>query len=340
MAFRSSIRHDLTHIARGLLMGAADVVPGVSGGTVALVAGIYDRLVGALSRFDTQLLSHVRRREWRQAAQHMDLRFLIALGAGIASGILLCGGLVNTLLTQPSTRSATLAAFFGMIAASSVVVIRMIAPRTRGQCLGAAALVIIGTVVAYLVTSLPQSHVELRLWYVFLSAMIAICAMILPGISGAYVLLILGVYEPITGILKRLPKGEVDLNDLAAVAVFIAGCAIGLLSFSKLLKWLLARHEQPTMAVLAGFMIGAIHRVWPFQLDRTPDVSDLKHKIYEPYLPNSLTAEVLTSIVAALIAFALVLLLERVFHTAQQPLLEKEPTGEPPPARPHDGADV
>jgi putative membrane protein len=316
------MQQDVTHLLRGMLMGAADVVPGVSGGTVALVVGIYDRLVAALSHFDLQLLAHVRKRQWRAAAGHIDLRFLIALGLGIVGGAMLCAGLVNSLLTSESTRSATLAAFFGMIVASCVVVIRMISAKSAEQWLVAAMLGIGGIVVAYILTSLPPAHAELTPWYVFFSGAIAICAMILPGISGAYILLILGVYEAITGIIERLPKGEAGLEEFGTVCIFAAGCAVGLLLFSKVLRWLLARHEMPTMAVLAGFMIGALHRIWPFQRDLTPELPEWKEKKFESYLPDTFSREVMIALVVGVIAFALVLLLDRVFHVHEREPLE------------------
>jgi len=309
---------DLLIVVRGMLMGAADVVPGVSGGTVALVVGIYDRLVGALSRFDTELLRLLRDRQWMRAAAHIDLRFLVALGIGILSGIVLCGGIVNHLLTTEATRTATLAAFFGMIAASCVVVIRLIHAKSDVEDAIAVGLGIAGIVVAYLLTSLPPSNAEPALWYVFFCGMVAICAMILPGISGAYILLILGVYVAVTDIIKRLPKLDVTVNDAAVVAVFVCGCAIGLLSFSKVLKWLLAQYEPQTMAVLAGFMIGALHKIWPFQKDLTPDEDDWKEKLFELTLPTALTGEVIVALVVAIIAFAAVLVLDRMFKVERK----------------------
>lgn len=318
------MQQDLTFVVRGMLMGAADVVPGVSGGTVALVVGIYDRLVAALSHFDMQLLGHLRKGQWRDGAAHIDLRFLIALGVGIVSGILLCGGLVNTLLTSDATRSATLAAFFGMIVASSVVVIRMVHAKTTPEVVQAGVLIAGGIAVAYLLTSLPPTVAELTPWYVFFAGAIAICAMILPGISGAYILLILGVYVPVTDIIKRLPKGEAGLSDALTVCIFAAGCAIGLLSFSKVLRWLLARHESPTMAVLAGFMIGALHKIWPFQRDLTPEIHELKHKEYENMMPGAVDSSVIIALIVAVVAFAVVMILEQVFRVHEQHPLEEE----------------
>ena len=310
--------HYLLIAVRGVLMGAADVVPGVSGGTVALVVGIYDRLVAALSHFDLTLLRHLRDRQFKQAAAHIDLPFLAALGIGILSGIVVCGGLVNHLLTSESTRSATLAAFFGMILASCAMVIRLIPAKSVNDRLVAVFLGAVGIAVAYVLTSLPTSEVELTYWYLFLSGAIAICAMILPGISGAYILLILGVYVAVTDIIKRLPKADIDGSDLAVVVVFASGCLVGLLSFSKVLKWLLSNYESHTLAVLVGFMLGALHRIWPFQHDLTPDVHELKHKEYELYMPSSVNATVVTAIVVAGVAFAAVLLIDYTLGVRKQ----------------------
>ena len=166
-------------------MGGADVIPGVSGGTVALILGIYARLITAISQFDHRLLNHLRRGQWFQAARHVDLRFLSTIGGGIALGVVSLGELMNGLLSSAETRPVTLSAFFGMILASSFLVARMISIASRGHLHTAITIGIAGFVVAFVVTGLGAMHVEITLAYVFLCGLIAICAMILPGISGA-----------------------------------------------------------------------------------------------------------------------------------------------------------
>ena len=292
-------------------MGGADIIPGVSGGTMALILGIYDRLVGALSRFDTTLIGMVRRRRWAEAAEHIDLRFLMTLGLGIGLGILTLGRVMNDLLMPGPTRAPTLAVFFGMILASAVVVFRMVAPRDGRHAVLSVGLGIAGAAFAYWMTWLKTGgDADPSLGYVFFCGMIGICAMILPGISGAYLLLILGLYTHITEIIEKLLHGQITGDDVLTVAVFAAGCAIGLLSFSKVLRWLLEHYHTETLSVLCGFMVGALRKVWPFQTDLTPKVEKLKHKEFDLFIPESINGEVVTCIVVGLIALAAVFVLE------------------------------
>ena len=140
---------------------------------------------------------------------------------------------------------------------------------------------------AFWITGLNQTSPDVTLSYVFLCGIIGICAMILPGLSGAYLLLVLGIYSHLTSILHRLAHGEISRDDIVTVVIFGSGCAIGLVSFSKVLKWLLANHRRPTMAVLSGFMVGALRKVWPFQRDLTPNATSLEEKIYEQVMPTA-----------------------------------------------------
>lgn len=313
---------DASIAARGLLMGGADIIPGVSGGTMALILGIYDRLVTAISHVDTTLLGHVRRRDWSSAARHVDLRFLIALGVGIITGIALLGTVMNYLLLHE--RQFTFAAFFGLIAASSVLVARMVNRWSPLEGL----LLLAGGAFAYWLVRLPAlNNPPQALWYVFLCGVIGICAMILPGISGAFILLILGKYEDITEIIKETLKLHITAENVATVAVFATGCAIGLIGFSKFLRWLLARHEPQTMAVLCGFMIGSLYKLWPFQTDLTPTVEKFKHKAFEHIAPGDLTIDgtFWLTLAIGIAAAGVVLLLDRMTHVSEQvPLSDTE----------------
>lgn len=256
----ATLRGELSQICRGILMGGADVIPGVSGGTVALILGIYTRLVTSISRLDSQFVEHLIRGHLRTAWRYANLRWLGALVTGIAIGAALLGSWMHELLDEH--RQFTLAAFFGLIAASSLLVGRMIHPfRIRAGLLIAG-----GGVLAFWFVQLPGlREPPTGLPYVFLCGLIAICAMILPGISGSFVLLILGKYHDITGILRDAVHFEASLSDLITALVFATGCLVGLLSFSRFLRWLLARHQAATMAVLCGFMLGSLVRIWPFQ---------------------------------------------------------------------------
>jgi putative membrane protein len=290
-------------------MGSADIIPGVSGGTIALILGIYARLVSAISRFDAQFVRLLVQRQWRTAAAHVDLRFLVALGVGILSGIVCLASLVLYLLTDQ--RSYTLAVFFGLILASSLIVARMVRPRTSGQIVACLALAIVAALFAFWLVGLNQFGSYDSLGYYFLCGAVAICAMILPGISGAYILWLLGAYETVAGIIHNLAHFDVTTREVLTLAVFASGCAVGLVSFSKLLRWLLDRAHMATMAVLGGFMIGSLRLMWPFQVDLTPEVEKLKLKQFEPFMPGEWNAEVTKCLVLALVAMAAVLLLER-----------------------------
>lgn len=269
-------RNEVLHVLRGLLMGGADVIPGVSGGTVALILGIYERLVTAISHVDSTFLQLVLKRDFREAGRRIDLKLVIPLGLGIGLGIAILGSVMHTLLED--YRQFTMAAFFGMIGASCYIVARLIGKWSASTFL----LIALGAGFAlWVVTRKALETPPDGLWYVFVCGVIGICAMILPGISGAFLLLILGKYHEITGIIKDVIKLRITMDAIATVVVFALGCLVGILSFSRLLRWLLAFHWQTTMAVLCGFMLGSLYKIWPFQVDTTPLVEEFKYKRFE-----------------------------------------------------------
>lgn len=300
----NSLAADVRNAIRGVCMGCADVVPGVSGGTVALILGIYERLVTAISHIDTTAFNHVRRRQWNELAAHIDLRFLVALGGGLVSGVVVMTLIIGVLLNNATTRALTFAVFFGAIFASAILVARLIKTATVMQTVRCVLLGIIGAIVAYWVSTLqsslgttPPSHI-----FVFFSGCIAICAMILPGISGAMILLVLGVYEHLTEIPRNFLAGKDIVDGVVTIAVFGAGCVISLVLFSKLLRWLLSRHHATTMALLCGFMFGALRKLWPFQTDLNPEIEKFKEKAFAVYLPEQLDSQVFAVCFAALLA--------------------------------------
>jgi putative membrane protein len=296
---------DLVQVARGFLMGGADIIPGVSGGTVALILGVYERLVSAISRFDSQLVVLLLRRDWKAAADHVDLRFLVALGGGIGLGIASLATLMHYLLDHQL--QYTFSFFTGLILASSVLVAKMV----RQWGLGNVLLLLAGAIGAYEVVGLPmmQSPPQSEL-YTFFCGMVGICAMILPGISGAFILLIMGKYKEITGLIKDFLHFQFSLEAVTTLVVFAAGMAVGLIAFSKFLKWLLARHEPQTMAVLCGFMVGSLRKLWPFKEDQTPEQAEFKLKEFVNVWPASFGGVFWTCIGLMVAAAALVLLLD------------------------------
>jgi putative membrane protein len=285
-------------------MGGADIIPGVSGGTVALILGIYVRLVTAISRFDLTLVGYLKKRQWSQAAQHVDLRFLAALATGILTGIVGLATLMNYLLEHQL--ALTLATFFGLILASSYLVARSVKQWTLLSLLLAVA----GICFAYWLVGQPfleeSKHTD---FYLFFCGTVAICAMILPGISGAFILLIMGEYEYVTGIIRSMVHGDVQVALVMTLIVFAAGCTVGLLAFSKLLRWLLTRYHAQTLAVLCGFMIGSLRRIWPFKRP-IGEAIDVKHSQFENVLPNTVDGQVVLAIALGLLAMAFVMFLD------------------------------
>ena len=302
-----SLQSDLKTAGCGFLMGAADIVPGVSGGTMALILGIYPRLVAAISKVDSTLLASVMSRRWKDAANHLDLRFLIALGLGIVTGIGSLASLMKHLLIHH--RSLTYASFAGLIFASTLLVGRHI-HRWSAQHIGAALL---GTVFALRLVTLdamqtpPDTH-----WYLFMCGMIGITAMILPGISGAFILVLLQRYFYIVEKLKDLLHGNISPEILIPILVFCFGCLVGILLFSRVLRWLLTHHEQTSMSILCGFMLGAMYCLWPFQQDTTPDELDIKRKVFTHVMPQSIDGAVGLTVLVFVGSASTVLGLDRV----------------------------
>ncbi len=237
--------------AKGLAMGLADLVPGVSGGTIAFISGIYDELVATIACLDGRLLGAFREGGVRGVWQAGNLGFLAVLLAGIGTSVFAFAGLLHWLLAN---RPAELwAFFFGLVAASVPLVGRRIADRRAGIWTLAAA----GAVLAFVITSLPPLVRSDAPLFLAAAAAVAACAMILPGISGSFILLILGAYAPVIAALDSL-----DFVRLAAVGL---GVVASLLAFSRILRRLLARHRTPTLAVLTGFLLGSLNALWPWK---------------------------------------------------------------------------
>ncbi|MCC7334288.1 MAG: DUF368 domain-containing protein [Pirellulaceae bacterium] len=298
---------DLINWARGLCMGAADIVPGVSGGTMALILGHYQRLVTAISHVDSTLLGLVRRGDFPEAARYLDLRFLLGLLVGIATGIVGLASLMNYLLENQ--QGYTYAVFFGLILGSSYLVARRL-KQWNATCI---ALLIVGTLAAWQICRLTPTQAELTPLSAFLAATVAICAMILPGISGAFVLLLMGLYHPITGLIKDLPRLEFTMQGLLIIGSFGCGCLVGLLAFSHVLKWLLAHRHDPTMAFLVGLMFGSLYKIWPFQR-ATEATAQLpfKEQVYEHLWPTASSVSLPLVAVLAIAALIATLALERI----------------------------
>lgn len=236
---------------KGVAMGLGDSVPGISGGTIAVITKIYDQLVFSIRAVDIAAATLLIRGQFRLLWQHINGTFLLILAAGILSGLLVSA---NTVLFLLENYFAPLMAFFiGMVLASSWL-LRNEFSFSAWQNIAA---LFTGLALAVSIGFITPRSAELSLWYVFLSGAIAISAMILPGLSGAFILLLLGVYESILNALLGF--------DLPMILAFTSGCALGLMAFSRVLSWLLLNHHQLSYAFITGMLLGSVTALWPWQ---------------------------------------------------------------------------
>ena len=243
---------------KGACMGAADVIPGVSGGTIAFIMGIYDDFVGSLAAINGEAVKLLFKGQFKAFWKHINGSFLLSLVIGIGISVISLAGLMQMLLSDFPIQ--TWAFFFGLIVASSIFIIRGIS----GWRLREGLLLVLGIILGVVICTLSPTQTPDGLWFIFLSGAIAICAMILPGISGSFILLILGKYQYIMGVISDLVSGVDFGRNLLILGVFAIGAIVGILGFSKFLHWLLARWNKETLIVLAGFIIGSLVKVWPW----------------------------------------------------------------------------
>ncbi len=236
---------------KGVSMGGADVIPGVSGGTIAFITGIYQELLESIKSFDKTALSLLFRFDLNGLWRHVNGSFLLVLLAGIGTSIITLAKLIHYLINNEPIPLWSF--FFGLIVISSLQVAREI----KQWKIAVVVAGIAGIAVAYFVTSATPATTPDGYLFIFFSGMIAICAMILPGISGSFILLIMGKYEYIIGAVK-------DLN-VVVLVVFGAGCITGILGFSHIVSWFLRKYHDITVAVLAGFMVGSLNKIWPWK---------------------------------------------------------------------------
>ena len=253
-----TIKNYLTVGIKGVCMGAADVIPGVSGGTIAFITGIYDQLVGSIASINAEAFRLLLQGRFKDFWRHINGGFLLSLIAGIGLSVITLAGLMQMLLTTYPIQ--TWAFFFGLIVASSIFILRGIS----GWHLREYLMVILGVLLGATVCTLSPTQTPDGLWFIFLSGAIAICAMILPGISGSFILLILGKYQYIMGCISDLVSGTDVARNLMVLGVFAVGALVGIIGFSKLLHWLLARWNKEVLIIMAGFIIGSLVKIWPW----------------------------------------------------------------------------
>jgi len=232
-------------------MGGADVIPGVSGGTIAFITGIYEELLFSIRSVDLEAFTLLRQFRFTDFWQRINGTFLLVLFAGILTSLLSLAKLMQWLLANHPIQVWSF--FFGLILISSPLILREI-KKWHG---GIIFTFVSGIVIAYVITVLSPAQTPDDLWFIFLAGAIAICAMILPGISGAFILLLLSKYEYMIQAITKI--------NIPVILVFALGCIVGLLSFSRLLSWTLKHYRNPALALLGGFMLGSLNKVWPWK---------------------------------------------------------------------------
>ena len=267
-------------------MGAADVIPGVSGGTIAFITGIYDQLIGSINSINAEAVKLFFTGKFKEFWKHINGTFLLSLFCGILFSVVALAGLMQYLLESHPIQ--TWAFFFGLIVASSLFILRGI----EGWNLKAVIFLILGIGLGVTVCTLSPTTTPDALWFIFLSGAIAICAMILPGISGSFILLILGKYKFIMEAITGLTTGQAVGENLVILGVFAVGAVCGIIAFSRILNWLLSRYHKQTLLVLAGFIIGSLVKVWPWNnmeaimLAQFPQASEVLNNLSVEILRN------------------------------------------------------
>lgn len=246
-----SFKQYLTITAKGLAMGAADAVPGVSGGTIAFISGIYEELISTISNINLSLFKTLKEKGIFEFWKQLNGNFIVALLTGMAISFVSFMKLAKYLIENQPILIWSF--FFGLIIAS----ILYIGKQIKTWNLKIISALIIGGLVAYYITTLPPLANNNNPYFLFIAGAIAICAMILPGISGSFILLILGAYKTLSDAIQ-------DYN-FKNIFIFIGGAIVGLLSFSRVLKWLFKHYENTTLAVLTGFIIGSLNVIWPWK---------------------------------------------------------------------------
>lgn len=247
-----SLKSCLGLVAKGMAMGAADVVPGVSGGTIAFITGIYDELLHSLQQLTPKALLVLKNEGLARAWAHINGTFLVCVFGGILISLVTFARIITWALQHYPLLVWSF--FFGLVLASIIYFARLQKGWRWQEWLGLVA----GTLLVYGVSIATPAQLPGYSWVLFFGGFIAICAMILPGISGSFLLLLMGLYPVFLGAINNF--------NVVALASFGLGCICGLLVFSRFLAWLLDNYHKTTMAVLVGFLVGSLHVIWPWKL--------------------------------------------------------------------------
>lgn len=282
-------------VLKGMGMGAADVVPGVSGGTIAFIVGIYDELINSIKSINGKSLKLFFTGKFAAFWKMINGSFLFSILLGIGISVFSLAKIITWLLVEHPILVWSF--FFGLVLASTWFVAKDIKGWNWKTILG----FVVGVVVAFYITVATPAETPSYLWFIFLCGAIAICAMILPGISGSFILVLLGKYFFIMDAVKTL--------DLVIIAVFGAGAVVGITSFSRVLSYALKHVRNITLAVLSGFMLGSLNKVWPWKEQITTVVDGHDLMIENNILPNQYIVE---AVVLMLMGFFMVYFLEKL----------------------------
>jgi len=316
MPSRNFIQY-LTITAKGLAMGAADVVPGVSGGTIAFISGIYEELIDTIDKLNLGIFKKWKNEGFSATWNYYNLSFLTSLMLGIAISIISFAKIITTLLHNHPILVWSF--FFGLVIASIFYISKQI---TKWSIAAIVAL-ILTMLLSYMITLAEPIGNQDSTWFLFFAGFIAIIAMILPGVSGAFILLLLGAYQSVLGIITQLTDGitkmnwELLSNALIKLTVFGLGAILGIKVFSKVLNWMFENHKNLILSVLTGFMVGALNKIWPWKEVLQYRINHSGEKI--PFLEKSILPnqyiedpQLLYAIIFMVIGFLTIFLLEKL----------------------------
>ena len=298
---------------KGMLMGAADLVPGVSGGTIALITGIYKELLESINSFSWNTLKNIKKEGLTDVWKKLNGFFLLTVFGGIITSILLLSQILEWFIINEPIGLWSF--FFGLLIASIVYLIKTDLSLNISSLL----YLCLGAVFSFLSTQLQGTREDFSLWYLFISGFIGVSAMILPGLSGAYILFVMGVYQTILSNVRQAQELLFDFNQaklyavVSVLGVFILGMIFGIKVFSKILTWLLKLYPKQIMAVLIGLMIGALHKVWPWQKEIIIDSSSVIEKKIAVF-PSSYEGgdpQIIKALILMFLGFIILFVLER-----------------------------
>ena len=307
------MREHIAHFLKGFAMGVANVIPGVSGGTIALLTGIFERLINALKSFDVEAVRLLLKFKFKEFAQHVDFGFLVAVFLGVGVSIISVAKLLEFLFQSYPVYVWSF--FFGLILVSVWFV---------GKSIGkidvpAAVSFVAGAVVAFGLSVMNPATENTAFWYLIICGAVAICSMILPGLSGSFVLILMGNYQ----LIMIYAVSHFDMGIIIPVGI---GVVVGLLAFSHFLSWLLSRYARQTMAVLTGFIFGSLGTIWPWKNPvylMQDGVEVLKNgkpiiQSYQMYFPQEFSVEVVVAILLMIAGMAALWALERSSEKAKE----------------------